>query len=209
MQDNFYTRFYIKFGKRWFDFVASLMALIVLSPVFIIISILIKLMDEGPIFYQQKRMGQDFKPFLLIKFRTMTVDADKIGPLVTSGDDKRITKIGKFLRKTKLDELPQLFNVIKGDMSIVGPRPEVEKYVKAYEGDYKDILKVKPGITDYATVVYSREEEILKNFENPEEGYIREILPKKIELYKKYIAEMGFKTDLKIIIDTIIKIIKP
>lgn len=139
----------------------------------------------------------------------MTVDADKMGPLVTAGDDRRVTKIGKFLRKTKLDELPQLLNVLKGDMSIVGPRPEVEKYVKEYEDDYKHILRVKPGITDYATVEYRNEEEILKAFVNPEEGYIREILPKKIKLYRKYIAEMGFKTDLKIIINTIIKVIKP
>lgn len=205
MQDSFYSTF----GKRWFDIAASLIGLILLSPVFIVISLLIKLMDGGPVFYKQERMGKDFKPFLLIKFRTMTVDADKTGPLVTAGDDKRITRIGKFLRKTKLDELPQLLNVLKGDMSIVGPRPEVEKYVKEYEDDYKHILRVRPGITDYATVEYRNEEEILKAFVNPEEGYMREILPKKIKLYRKYIAEMGFKTDLKIIINTIIKIIKP
>ncbi|MEO0258471.1 MAG: sugar transferase [candidate division WOR-3 bacterium] len=205
MQDSFYS----SFGKRWFDIAASLIGLILLSPVFIVISLLIKLVDGGPIFYKQERIGKDFRPFLLIKFRTMTVDADKMGPLVTAGDDRRVTKIGKFLRKTKLDELPQLLNVLKGDMSIVGPRPEVEKYVKEYEDDYKHILRVKPGITDYATVEYRNEEEILKAFVNPEEGYIREILPKKIKLYRKYIAEMGFKTDLKIIINTIIKVIKP
>lgn len=205
MQDSFYS----SFGKRWFDIAASLIGLILLSPVFIVISLLIKLVDGGPIFYKQERIGRDFRPFLLIKFRTMTVDADKMGPLVTAGDDRRVTKIGKFLRKTKLDELPQLLNVLKGDMSIVGPRPEVEKYVKEYEDDYKHILRVKPGITDYATVEYRNEEEILKAFVNPEEGYIREILPKKIKLYRKYIAEMGFKTDLKIIINTIIKVIKP
>lgn len=205
MQDSFYS----SFGKRWFDIAASLIGLILLSPVFIVISLLIKLVDGGPIFYKQERIGKDFRPFLLIKFRTMTVDADKMGPSVTAGDDRRVTKIGKFLRKTKLDELPQLLNVLKGDMSIVGPRPEVEKYVKEYEDDYKHILRVKPGITDYATVEYRNEEEILKAFVNPEEGYIREILPKKIKLYRKYIAEMGFKTDLKIIINTIIKVIKP
>jgi lipopolysaccharide/colanic/teichoic acid biosynthesis glycosyltransferase len=135
MPNNFYT----KYGKRIFDVAASIIGLIVLLPFFIIIAILIKLNDKGPIFYKQKRIGQNFKPCELLKFRTMIVNADKIGPAVTKDGDPRITKIGKLLRKTKLDELPQLWNVIRGDMSIVGPRPEVEKHIQYYENDYKEV----------------------------------------------------------------------
>jgi lipopolysaccharide/colanic/teichoic acid biosynthesis glycosyltransferase len=203
MPNNFYT----KYGKRIFDVATSIIGLIVLLPFFIIIAILIKLNDKGPIFYKQKRMGQNFKPFELLKFRTMVVNADKIGPAVTKDGDPRITKIGKFLRKTKLDELPQLWNVIRGDMSIVGPRPEVEKYIQYYEDDYKEILKVRPGITDYATIKFRNEEEILSKYNDTESAYIKYVLPEKIKLYKTYIKEIGFFTDLKIIFWTLWRIV--
>lgn len=203
MPNNFYT----KYGKRIFDVTASIIGLIVLLPLFIIIAILIKLNDKGPIFYKQKRMGQNFKPFELLKFRTMVVNADKIGPAVTKDGDPRITKIGKFLRKTKLDELPQLWNVIRGDMSIVGPRPEVEKYIQYYENDYKEILKVRPGITDYATIKFRNEEEILSKYDDTESAYIKYVLPEKIKLYKTYIKEISFFTDLKIIFWTLWRIV--
>jgi lipopolysaccharide/colanic/teichoic acid biosynthesis glycosyltransferase len=203
MPNNFYT----KYGKRIFDVAASIIGLIVLLPLFIIIAILIKLNDKGPIFYKQKRIGQNFKPFKLLKFRTMIVNADKIGPAVTKDGDPRITKIGKFLRKTKLDELPQLWNVIRGDMSIVGPRPEVEKYIQYYEDDYKEILKVKPGITDYATIKFRNEEEILSKYDDTESAYIKYVLPEKIKLYKTYIKEISFLTDLKIIFWTLWRIV--
>jgi lipopolysaccharide/colanic/teichoic acid biosynthesis glycosyltransferase len=201
------NNFYLKYGKRIFDVVASSIGLIVLLPVFIVIAILIKLNDKGPIFYKQKRIGQNFKPFELLKFRTMVVNADKIGPAITKDGDPRTTKIGKFLRKTKLDELPQLWNVIRGDMSIVGPRPEVEKYIRYYKYDYKEILKVKPGITDYAAIKFRNEEEILSQFEDVEKAYIEHILPKKINLYKIYINKVGFLTDLKIIFNTLWRIV--
>jgi lipopolysaccharide/colanic/teichoic acid biosynthesis glycosyltransferase len=199
MQDNFYT----KYGKRIFDFIASLIGLILLSPFLVIIGILIKISDKGPIFYRSKRIGQNFKPFYLLKFRTMVVNAEELGPSITKGGDQRITKIGKFLRKTKLDELPQLWNVVKGELSLVGPRPEVEKYISFYKDDYKEILKIRPGITDYAAIKFRNEEEILAKFEDVEKAYIENVLPEKIKLYKTYLNEIGFLTDLKIIFKTL------
>jgi len=207
MRDNFYT----KHGKRAFDFLVSLIGLIILSPLFGIISILIKIHDKGPIFFKQKRIGQNFKPFYIYKFRTMIINAENKGPLITKEDDPRITALGKFLRKFKIDELPQLINVLKGDMSLVGPRPEVEKYVNFFKKDYKEILKIKPGITDYATIYFKDEELILKNFaknnDNIEEVYLKQILPQKIKFYKKYLQEISFFTDLKLIFLTIWKIL--
>jgi lipopolysaccharide/colanic/teichoic acid biosynthesis glycosyltransferase len=199
MQDNFYT----KYGKRIFDFIASLIGLILLSPFLVIIGVLVKISDKGPVFYRSKRVGQNFKPFYLLKFRTMVVNAEELGPSITKGGDQRITKIGKFLRKYKLDELPQLWNVVKGELSLVGPRPEVEKYISFYKDDYKEILKIKPGITDYAAIKFKNEEEILAKFEDVEKAYIENVLPAKIKLYKTYLNEIGFLTDLKIIFKTL------
>ena len=193
---------YKKFGKRFFDFLASGVGLIILMPLFIIVAIWIKLSSKGPIFFVQKRVGQNFKEFNLYKFRTMVVGADKKGPLVTSGDDPRVTKIGKILRRTKIDELPQLFNVFIGNMSLVGPRPEVKKYVMAKEDEYKEVLKVKPGITDNAAIVFRDEEALMEKFEDKEKGYLQEVLPKKIELYLKYIKNISFLEDIKIIFKT-------
>jgi len=198
--------FYIRYGKRIFDILASLSGLIILSPLLLLIGLLIKLTDRGPVFFTQVRIGQDFKPFRLIKFRSMVVNADKMGALVTGGNDPRITPIGKFLRKTKLDELPQLINVLKGDMSLVGPRPEVAKYIDPYREEYREILQVKPGITDYAAIEYRNEEEVLKQYKDPEEGYIKEVLPAKIDLYRKYISEISFFTDIKLIFQTLLRI---
>ena len=138
----------------------------------------------------------------------MIVDASQKGLSITAGDDPRITKIGKLLRKTKIDELPQLINVLKGDMSIIGPRPEVLKYVNMFRDAYKEILKIKPGITDFATIEFRDEESVLKKYSNPEDGYIKEVLPRKIELYKKYIKQMGLFTDIKLIFLTLWKIVK-
>jgi len=194
---------YKSFGKRFFDFIASLIGLIVLSPFLFIIAIWIKLSSKGPIFYVQKRVGKNFKEFNLYKFRSMIIDADKKGLLVTSGDDPRVTKVGRFIRKYKIDELPQLFNVLKGDMSLVGPRPEVKKYVDLKRDDYKKILSIKPGITDNAAIEFVNEEDLLKQFEDKEKAYLKEILPKKIELYKQYINNISFKNDIKLILDTV------
>jgi lipopolysaccharide/colanic/teichoic acid biosynthesis glycosyltransferase len=202
MENNFYRLH----GKRLFDFVSSLIGLIVLFPFLVVISILVKINDGGPIFYRSKRIGQNFKTFYLLKFRTMVVNAEKLGPLVTTGGDQRVTRIGKFLRSSKLDELPQLWNVLKGDLSLVGPRPEVEEYVSYYKEDYKEILKVKPGITDYAAIQFSNEEEILASFDDVEKAYIKDILPRKIKLYKTFLNETGFFTDIKIIFRTLWKL---
>lgn len=200
--------FYIRYGKRIFDFTASLLGLIILSPFLLVIAMLIYLSDGRPVFFKQKRIGKDFISFNFIKFRTMIVNKENSGPLVTQGNDPRITPLGKFLRKTKIDELPQLINVLKGEMSIVGPRPEVEKYVMMFKDEYKEILRVKPGITDYATIEFIDEEAILNQYRDVEEGYIREVLPRKIELYKKYINEIGFLTDIKLILNTLLMIVK-
>jgi len=199
---------YQRFIKRIIDFIFSLIGLILLSPLFLIIAILVKKEDGGSVFFRQTRVGQNGKLFKIYKFRTMIENAEKLGAQVTKGNDPRITKIGKFLRKYKLDELPQLINVLKGDMSLVGPRPEVPKYVEPYKKEYEEILKVKPGITDYAALEFIDEEEILKNSQNPEETYLKEVLPIKIQYYKKYINEIGFITDIKLILKTILGIIR-
>ena len=194
--------FYIKYGKRIFDLVFALPALLILFPLFIVIAISIKMEDGGPIFFVQKRMGQNFTIMNFIKFRTMIKNADKKGLLITRIEDPRITRVGKVLRRFKLDELPQFINVIWGDISIVGPRPEVEKYVMIFKEEYASVLKIKPGITDFAALYYRDEEEILNKHPDPHQAYIEKILPEKIRLYHKYIQEMSFFTDVKIIAGT-------
>lgn len=199
---------YQKFIKRLLDFSLSFIGLIFLIPVFLIIAFLVKKEDGGSVFFRQTRVGQNGKLFKIYKFRTMVEDTEKLGALVTREKDPRITKIGKLLRKYKLDELPQLINVLKGEMSLVGPRPEVPKYVKLYKEKYEKILKVKPGITDFAAVEFIDEEKILNDAENPEEVYLKEILPIKIKYYEKYIREVGFLTDIKLIFKTIFRIFR-
>ncbi|WP_457562948.1 sugar transferase [Caminibacter pacificus] len=194
---------YEKFGKRVFDIIFSSLGLIIFFPLMVLIAIAIKISSQGSIFFKQKRVGKNFKEFEIYKFRTMVENAEKNGPSVTVDGDERITKIGKFLRKTKLDELPQLFNVLKGDMSLVGPRPEVMKYVNEKKEDYKRILKIRPGITDYAAIEFRNEEEILKKYDDLEKAYIEIIQPKKIELYYKYLENMSFLEDIKIILKTL------
>lgn len=191
--------------KRLFDIIFSFFGVIFLFPLFLIIAILIKISSKGPIIFKQERVGKNFKKFYLYKFRTMIIEAEKKGSSITTANDPRITKIGKFLRKFKLDEFPQLINVLKGDISFVGPRPELEKFVEIYKDDYKEILKIKPGITDFAAISFKNENELIKDNENPEKYYIKEILPKKIELYKKYLNEMNIVLDIKLIIKTLCK----
>lgn len=194
--------------KRIFDLFFSFIGLLVLLPVFIIISLLIVLDSRGGIFYKQKRVGKDNKDFYLFKFRSMRTNADKSGLLTVGGRDSRITRMGYFIRKYKIDELPQLLNVFLGDMSLVGPRPEVRKFVDLYDVKQKLVLSVRPGITDYASIEYSNENELLGKAENPEQVYIHEIMPAKLRLNLKYIAEKGMITDIKIILNTIKKIVK-
>lgn len=204
MPDSFYARY----GKRIFDCLVSFWGLSFLSPLFVVIAVLIKFQDGGPVFFRQKRVGRGFKSFRIFKFRTMKVGAERIGPQITQAGDPRITPLGRFLRKTKMDELPQLVNVLQGEMSLVGPRPEVEKYVQYFKKDYEEILTVRPGITDYAALEFRNEEEILKNYPDPEKSYVEDILPQKIILYKKYLRNISFVTDLKLIFRTFRQILK-
>ena len=191
--------------KRIFDFVCSGIGLIILSPVLIVIAIMIKKGSDGPIFFKQIRVGENGENFEILKFRTMVVDAEKLGRQITVGNDNRITKVGGFLRKYKLDELPQLINVFKGDMSLVGPRPEVPRYVKLYTEEQRKVLNVKPGITDLASLKYKDENELLGKAENPDECYINTIMPDKLALNLEYINKSNIFYDIYIIITTIIK----
>ena len=150
-------------------------------------------------------MGRNFRPFKLYKFRTMVMDAQKKGLAITAADDPRITRVGGFLRRSKLDELPQLINVINGDMSLVGPRPEVQKYVQLFEKEYREILTVRPGLTDYAALEFIDEEAILGSYDDREAAYVEEVLPRKIELYHKYLVNQGLGTDVSIILKTLFR----
>ena len=193
--------------KRIFDITLSLFGLIILLPFMLIIAILIKFDSKGPIFFKQIRVTKGGREFKILKYRTMRVGSDKYSQ-ITVGKDKRITEIGSFLRKYKLDEIPQLINVLIGDMSLVGPRPEVPKYVALYTDEQKEILKVRAGITDYASIEFSNENDLLALEEDSEKAYIEKIMPKKIELNKKYLSEISMLTDIKIILLTIKKILK-
>ncbi len=192
--------------KRFFDIFLSCIGLIILLPFFAMIAMLIKFDSRGPVFFRQERIGKNFKEFKIYKFRSMEVDALKKGPQITVGGDKRVTRMGKFLRKYKLDELPQLINVLKGEMSFVGPRPEVRKYVELFKQDYQKLLKIRPGITDPASIKYSEEESVLSLSNNWEEDYINRILPEKIQLSSQYINHHNILIDLDLIFKTIFKI---
>jgi lipopolysaccharide/colanic/teichoic acid biosynthesis glycosyltransferase len=195
--------------KRLLDFIASFYGLILLSPIFVLAALWIKIDSRGPIFFRQERVGFQGSLFRIHKFRTMVLDAEKKGKQITVGADSRITTVGSFLRKYKLDELPQLIDVLVGDMSLVGPRPEVSKYIDCYSDDEKhDVLSVKPGITDNASIEFRDESELLASSKDPEATYINEVLPRKIALYRKYASERSFFGDVVIIFKTIFLIIK-
>ena len=193
--------------KRIFDFICSTLGLIILSPILIAIVVKIKIDSDGPVFFKQIRVGEKKKEFEILKFRTMVVDAEKLGRQITVGNDSRITKVGGFLRKYKLDELPQLINVFKGDMSLVGPRPEVPRYVKLYNEEQRKVLEVKPGITDLASIRYRDENDLLGESENPDDLYINTIMPDKLALNLVYINKNNVFFDIYIILKTIIKCI--
>ena len=190
-------------GKRLFDIVFAFIILFLFLPIILIVSIWVKLGSPGPIFYRGKRVGQFGKPFYVFKFRTMVMNADKIGGPSTADDDPRITKVGKFIRKYKLDEISQFINVLIGDMSVVGPRPEVQEYVDMYTDEEKPILTLRPGITDYASIEYHNEGEILAGEEDPEKAYLEKIRPGKLKLQLKYLNTHNFWVDLKLIFLTI------
>ncbi len=194
--------------KRAFDILVSALALVVLSPLFLVLSLWIVADGRGGPFFLQTRTGRNEQPFRLCKFRTMRPDADKKGKLTIGGRDPRITPTGRFLRKYKLDELPQLWNVLKGDMSFVGPRPEVPEYTRLYDEEQKKVLSVRPGLTDKASLAYFREDELLARAEDPEQEYLHRIMPEKLRLNREYIRERTFFKDLGILFKTVSRILR-
>jgi lipopolysaccharide/colanic/teichoic acid biosynthesis glycosyltransferase len=192
--------------KRAFDIIASSLGLIVLSPLFALAAVAIRVTSGSPVLFCQQRMGKDFRPFVMYKFRTMVVDASSKGGLITCGHDPRVTPVGAILRRLKIDELPQLVNVLKGDMSVVGPRPEMPEFVKLFEQDYQVILRIRPGLTDLASLKYHNECEVLGRFEDPSDAYVRCILPDKISLAKQYVGRSSFRFDIELIMKTLLKV---
>lgn len=193
--------------KRVFDILFSLLVLIFISPFFIIVAILIKFTSKGPVFYRQVRVGKNGIDFRIFKFRTMFTGSDKGSLITVGGRDKRITSLGYWLRRYKLDELPQFLNVLVGEMSIVGPRPEVRRYVELYNKEQFQVLSVRPGITDYASIKFSNENELLALADDAETEYVNNIMPAKLQLNLEYIRKRSFAEDLKIIIQTVGKIV--
>ena len=193
---------------RLVDLLLSFIGAVILSPIFLVIAICIKLNSNGHVFYRQIRVGKHNKDFMLYKFRSMNMDADKKGLLTVGGNDSRITTVGLFLRKYKLDELPQIFNVLKGEMSLVGPRPEVRKYVDLYNEEQMKVLSVLPGITDYASIKFRNENNLLVKAEDPDQFYIDAIMPEKIKLNEKYINNQNILQYIKVVFLTIIRIFR-
>ncbi|MGE0826108.1 MAG: sugar transferase [Candidatus Binatia bacterium] len=189
--------------KRIVDVLAATLGLVLLLPLLLLVALLIKLDSVGPVLFCQERIGRGWRPFRMYKFRTMVSDAQHTGTLITIGHDARITRVGRLLRKTKIDELPQLLNIVKGEMSLVGPRPEVRRYVELFRQDYEEILRLSPGLTDFASLKYRNEAELLGQAVNPEEAYVHHILPEKIVLAKQYIQQSSLKVDLQIILKTL------
>ena len=196
------------FAKRLFDIVTSAVALLILLPVLFACAVWISIDSPGGFFYRQERVGRNGKLFYMLKFRSMFTGSDSKGLLTVGNNDVRITRSGNFLRKTKLDELPQLINVFIGDMSFVGPRPEVLKYVRLYSDEQKKVLEARPGITDLASIQYRNENEVLAKFDNPEQAYITQVMPDKLRINLEYLAQRNFLTDIKIILKTVSAIIK-
>ncbi len=192
--------------KRMFDIVVAAAALVVLFPLLVLSALLIKLDSPGPIFFKQERIGRNFRPFWIYKFRTMAQDAPARGGLVTIGEDARVTRVGRLLRKSKIDEIPQLTNILRGDMALVGPRPEVRQYVELFRRDYEEILQVRPGLTDLASLKYRDEAALLGKAANPEDEYRTRVLPDKIRLAKDYLRRSSFLFDLGLILKTLFKL---
>lgn len=197
------------YPKRALDLVASSAALAIVGPTIAAVAAVIKLDSRGPVFYRGERVGLNGKPFKIFKFRSMVVDAERLGGPSTSGNDSRVTRVGRFIRKYKLDELPQLINVLVGDMSLVGPRPEVKRYVDMYTEEEKKILSVRPGITDWASMKFHNEGEIIaeSGFQDPEQAYMELIRPEKLRLQLKYVSERNVKTDAEILFRTFSKLV--
>lgn len=194
--------------KRLFDLIVSSVGLLILAPFFLLIGLIIRLTSAGPVFYLQQRVGKDGVLFTLFKFRTMRINADKAAAITIGERDSRITSVGYWLRKFKIDELPQLINVWKGEMSLVGPRPEVKKFVDLYSDQQREVLTAKPGITDFASIEFRNENKLLEGKEDPIDFYIREIMPVKLALNLKYIRSQSFWLDIRIIFQTVFSIFK-
>lgn len=198
--------------KRLFDIVFSLLLLLLISPIIALLGIWIKIDSKGPVFYRQERITTNGKTFKIFKFRTMVQNADKIGTLVTVGNDSRITRVGKLIRKVRLDELPQLINILKGEMTFVGTRPEVKKYVNKYTDEMKATLLMPAGVTSIASIKYKDEDEILeqavKNGKETDSAYVEDVLPEKMKYNLEYITKFSFGYDLKICIDTVIGVLR-
>jgi lipopolysaccharide/colanic/teichoic acid biosynthesis glycosyltransferase len=190
-------------SKRLFDLFWATVGLLLLWPVFLVVAVLIKLEDRGPVFFRQVRVGWKGQSFRMWKFRTMVVDAERLGRAITVGRDPRITRVGHWLRATKVDELPQLLNVWLGEMSLVGPRPEVQKYVNLYTEDQRRVLELRPGITDLASVKYRRESEVLAAADDPDRAYVEEIMPEKIQINLEYAAQASLWGDFRVILMTL------
>ena len=193
--------------KRTFDFLMALLAIIILLPVFFLIAVLVVLDSKGPIIYRQKRVGFNKIDFNLYKFRTMVVNQSGSSQITIGSRDPRITRVGYWLRKYKLDELPQLFNIVKGDMSFVGPRPEVRKYVDLYSREQERVFSVRPGLTDWASIKFSNESDLLASARDPEAFYIQQVVPEKLSMNLKYIEKQSFWVDCTIILLTLKKIV--
>ena len=192
--------------KRAIDIGAAAIGLLLTSPLFLFISVLIKLESQGPVIFRQVRVGRGLRPFMMYKFRTMAEKSPSQGLPLTVGQDLRVTRVGRTLRKFKLDELPQLVNVLMGDMSLVGPRPEVPRYVEALRSEFSEVLVIRPGLTDLASVKYIDEAAFLACFPNPEEAYRNTVLPEKLRLAKLYVRHMSLRLDLAIIVQTLLRI---
>ena len=194
--------------KRTFDLIASSLGLLLLSPLFLMLAIWIKIDSEGPVFYRQARVGKGNRDFRLFKFRSMRVGSDRKGLITVGGRDPRVTRSGYYIRKYKLDELPQLINVFTGDMSLVGPRPEVRKYVDLYTPEQMHVLDVRPGITDPASIRYRNENELLAQVEDPDRYYVEVIMQDKLQLNLEYVEKQSFRFDLQLIFKTFSEIIR-
>jgi lipopolysaccharide/colanic/teichoic acid biosynthesis glycosyltransferase len=195
-------------GKRLFDLCWTVFGLVLLAPWFLLFALLVWLDDHGPVFFRQERIGQEGKPFRMWKFRTMVVNAEALGKQITVGRDPRITRVGALLRKSKMDELPQLFNVLAGEMSLVGPRPEVPRYVREYTPEQRRVLALMPGITDPASIKYRDESEVLDAAPDPERTYLDEVMPEKIRLNLDYAAHATVWSDFGVILQTLARIVR-
>ncbi len=196
----------IRAARRAIDILASLCGLLLLSPLLVAVGILIRSQGGGPALFLQERMGRGLRPFTIYKFRTMVPDADRMGGYVTVEGDQRITPLGRWLRHHKVDELPQLLNVLKGDMSLVGPRPEMRSYVELFRDEYEILLRDRPGITDPAALRFSQEEQLLAAFPEPEEEYVGRVLPEKLRLSLQYAGSRTIRSDLRVVIETVFKV---